>query len=136
MGTVGAKQDNKNAEKWTLEEAEKLFNAALKLSHEGEYDFIGEIAKELNTYRGALTYLIEVYPELKRTYRQIIGNLEANCFLHSKKQTINSTVGIFNLKVNHGWQEVNKTENVNTNLNADLSPERVREIAEKLKRDI
>lgn len=97
--------NNKNAEKWTLEEAEKLFNKALELSYNTDFDFIGEIARELKTYHKIFKYLIGRFPSLEPTYDTIISNLESNCFSNSKKGNINTAVGIVNLKSNHGWTD-------------------------------
>ena len=38
---MGAKKGNKNAEIWTLTEAQELFDKALELSTQDDYDFIG-----------------------------------------------------------------------------------------------
>ena len=102
-----APEKNTNAEKWTIEEATRLFNEALAKSNENDYDFIGEIARDLGTYRDVFTYLIKVFPELKTTHKRILSNLEANCFSHSKTGKINTAVGIVNLKSNYGWTDRN-----------------------------
>lgn len=96
---------NKNAEKWTIEEAEKLFNDAFKLSTQKDYDFIGEVARDLGTYREIFKYLSNKYKNLQHTYKLILSNLEANCFSHTKKGEINTAVGIVNLKSNYNWTD-------------------------------
>ena len=58
-----ALKGNKNAEVWSLEKSTELFNKAIDLTNQKEtffvngknvqgytYDFIGELARELNTY--------------------------------------------------------------------------------------
>ena len=102
---VGAPDGNTNAEVWNIEDATLLFNNALEKSVEKEYDFIGEIARDLNTYREIFTYLVDKFPELKETHKRILSNLEANCFSHTKKGTINTAVGIVNLKSNYNWTD-------------------------------
>ena len=102
---VGAPDGNNNAEVWNIEDATLLFNNALEKSVEKEYDFIGEIARDLNTYREIFTYLVDKFPELKETHKRILSNLEANCFSHTKKGTINTAVGIVNLKSNYNWTD-------------------------------
>ena len=102
---VGAPDGNINAEVWNIEDATLLFNNALEKSVEKEYDFIGEIARDLNTYREIFTYLVDKFPELKETHKRILSNLEANCFSHTKKGTINTAVGIVNLKSNYNWTD-------------------------------
>lgn len=103
---------NKNAEKWTIEEAEKLFQSALDLSYSDEFDFIGEIAKQLKTYRDIFVFLSDKFPELKEIYKQILNNLESNCFSHGKKGEINTAMAIVCLKSHHDWKD--KTQNENT----------------------
>lgn len=96
---------NKNAEKWTYEEADKLFQKALELSYDKEFDFIGEIARELKTYHHVFSFLSDKFPQFKETHKIILSNLESNCFFNSKKGNINVAVGIVNLKSNHGWTD-------------------------------
>ena len=94
---VGAPEENTNAEKWTIEEATDLFNLALDKSVEKEYDFIGEIARDLGTYRELFTYLVNKFPQLKETHKRILSNLEANCFSHTKKGDINESLKYYRL---------------------------------------
>lgn len=110
----GAQPGNKNAEKWTLEESQELFNDALILSQGEEYDFIGEIAKKLKVYRELFVYLSDKFPELKSVYKGILSNLEASCFSHIKKGKIREASGIVNLKSNYGWTDRQQIEqNIN-----------------------
>ncbi len=102
---MAAPDNNTNAEKWTLEEAEKFFNEAYELSKDKDYDFIGEIAKELNQYHHLFTYLSDKFPTLKTTFERIKSNCEANCFYNGKKQNIVPSLAIMNLKSNHGWTD-------------------------------
>lgn len=111
---AGAPKENTNAEKWTIEQAKELFDKSLDLSLGKEYDFIGEIARDLGTYREIFTYLVDKFPELKETHKIILSNLEANCFSHTKKGTINTAVGIVNLKSNYNWTDRQQTD-VTTN---------------------
>ena len=102
---VGAPKKNTNAEKWTIEEATKLFDDALELSFNNDYDFLGEIAKELKSYIDVFDYLTDKFPELEKIKKQIKRNCESNCFSNSKKGNINIAIGIVNLKSNHGWTD-------------------------------
>jgi len=102
---VGAKKGNKNAEVWTLKEAQELFDKALELSTQDDYDFIGEIARDLGTYRDVFTYLVSKFSELEDLYSRILSNLEANCFSHIKKGKIKEASGIMNLKSNFKWTD-------------------------------
>ena len=105
--TAGAPINNKNAEIWTIEEATTLFDNAYKLSFQDDYDFIGEIARDLKTYREIFTYLSDKFKELKPLYNKMLSNLEANCFSHSKKGDIKEATAIVNLKSNHHWTDRN-----------------------------
>ena len=96
---------NKNAEKWTFEEADKFFQKALELSYDKEFDFIGEIARELKTYKEIFSFLVSKFPQFQEVHKTIISNCESNCFYNSKKGNINVAVGIVNLKSNHGWTD-------------------------------
>ena len=111
---AGAPKENTNAEKWTIEQANELFDKALDLSLQKEYDFIGEVARDLGTYRDIFTYLSKRFPELKDKHSLILSNLEANCFTHTKKGDINTAVGIVNLKSNYNWTDRQQTD-VTTN---------------------
>lgn len=99
-------EDNKNAEKWTLEDATDLFNKAIELTEgKSKFDFIGEVARELGTYRDVFTYLKKKYKELKPLNKRLLSNIEANCFSHGKNGDINTAMAIVNLKSNHGWTD-------------------------------
>ena len=111
---AGAPKENTNAEKWTIEQANELFDKALDLSLQKEYDFIGEVARDLGTYRDIFIYLSKRFPELKDKHSLILSNLEANCFTHTKKGDINTAVGIVNLKSNYNWTDRQQTD-VTTN---------------------
>jgi len=106
--------NNKNAEKWTIQETESIFDKAIELSMNDDYDFIGEIARDLKISRHTFTYLSTKYTELLPKYELILSNLEANCFKHTKKETINVATGIVNLKSNYKWTD---RQQVDTNIN-------------------
>jgi hypothetical protein len=107
---MAAPEGNKNAEQWTFEEAEGLFTEALVLTLKDEYDFIGEIARDLGTYRTLFDYLSNKFKELKPLYNNILSNLEANCFEHTKKGKIKEATGIVNLKSNYNWTDRQKED--------------------------
>lgn len=118
MANVGAPEGNKNAEIWTEEEAISFFEKAVKLSDSEEYDFIGEVAKDLGQDKGVFDYLIDKFPYLSKQKSRIKSNCETNCFRNSKKGKINTAIGIVNLKSNHGWTDrtdiTTKDDKVNT----------------------
>jgi hypothetical protein len=119
---MGAPNENKNAEKWTLQEATEFIEKAVKLSKDTEYDFIGEIAKELNQYKEIFSYLVDKFPELKQQHKRLISNCESNCFYNGKKNNIVPSLAIMNLKSNHGWTDRVETNNTNNNINQDVTP--------------
>ncbi|MDB9962726.1 hypothetical protein OAD31_04755 [Planktomarina temperata] len=128
---MAAPKENKNAEKWSEKEAETLFSDALKLSVQNDFDFIGEVARELGTYRDIFTYLSDKFPSLKSEYNKVLSNLEANCFSHSKSGMIKEATAIVNLKSNYKWTDRIQNDNVNKNL--DLSNLTDEEFEEQLR---
>jgi hypothetical protein len=102
---AGAPINNTNAEKWTFKQAEQLFEKAVELSYDREYDFIGEIARELKLYKEIFTYLSEKFDELKPLHNLVLSNCESNCFYNGKKSNITPSLAIMNLKSNHGWTD-------------------------------
>lgn len=100
-------KNNKNAEKWTIEEATKFFNEAIELSKNKDYDFIGEVCKDLNQDKGVFDYLIDKFKgnDFKTLKRRIKYNCEVNCFRNAKKGDIIPSLAIMNLKSNHGWTD-------------------------------
>lgn len=102
---MGAPKGNNNAEKWDIETATNLFNQAIDLSKLPEYDFIGEIAYDLELDKGTFDYLVEKFPQLSSLKKRILYNCEVNCFRNMKKENINVATGMINLKSNHGWTD-------------------------------
>lgn len=101
---------NTNAEKWTEEKAIEFMNKALELSKSKDYDFIGEIAKDLDSYKDVFFYLGDKYPVVKKIFKRVRCNCEANCFNNIKTENINVGAGIMNLKSNHGWTDRVQTD--------------------------
>jgi hypothetical protein len=113
---------NKNAETWTIEEATEFMNEALTLSQDSTYDFIGEVAKDLNSYIDIFDYLAEKFAELQPIKNHIKRNCEVNCFSNSKKGKIKEATAIVNLKSNHGWtdrQQVNIPGGISLHFDSD-----------------
>ncbi len=102
---AGAPKDNKNAEKWTIEEATSFLDEAIEISEKTGYDFIGEVAKSQGSYIDIYDYLIEKFPALKLKKTIIKRNCEVNCFSSGKKGEIDKAMAIMNLKSNHGWTD-------------------------------
>ena len=111
---AGAPKENKNAEKWTEKEATDLFNKALELSFDLEYDFIGEICVALKISRNQFDHIASRFDKLEDIKTQIKTNCEANCYKNGKKGDIVPSLAIMNLKSNHGW-----TDRVDTTTKGD-----------------
>lgn len=103
-------KDNTNAEKWDEVNATQFMEDAYTLSHQkvGEvytYDFIGELARDMQQYKEVFSYLSNKFPQLKSIHNKIVSNCESNCFYNGKKQNIVPSMAIMNLKSNHGWTD-------------------------------
>jgi len=112
---------NDNAEKWTEEKATDLLERAVELSKNTDYDFIGEIAKDLDTYIDVFDYLVDKFPQLKKLKKKMKRNCEANCFSNIKRENINTGAGIMNLKSNHGWTD--RVQNDHTTKGKEIEPQ-------------
>lgn len=100
--------DNKNAEKWTLNNSLELFEKCLKTAKDTSLDcndFIGEVAQVNGVTITTLDYIKNKFPELETIYKEIKSNCEANCFRNGKKGNIIPSLAIMNLKSNHGWTD-------------------------------
>lgn len=98
-------EDNKNAERWNLEDATSFMDKAVELSKNKKYDFVGEVAKDLGQYHHLFAYLKDKFPILDYQYKMIFANCETNCFLNGKKGDIIPSLAIMNLKSNHKWTD-------------------------------
>jgi hypothetical protein len=110
---AGAPKGNKNAEQWTEKEANILFDRAIKLSNDTQYDFVGEVARDMGEYIDVFTYLVDKFPHLKPKYTQVLRNLEANCFSNAKKGKIREATAIVNLKSNYQWRDRQEVDHSN-----------------------
>ena len=131
---MGAPKGNKNAEIWTEVKAIELFDKALELCKEKSYyavhgvniegysfDFIGEIACELDTFHTNITRdLPDRFPHLKTKVSKLVSYMERNCYSNTKKGIIKEATGIVNLKSNHKWTDRQQIDqNVSGNLSID-----------------
>jgi len=106
---------NKNAEKWTFKKSVAFFHEAIKLTQIKEYnekigeyykfDFIGEIARELGSFKDIFSHLVRRFPQLQRLKNQLDTNVEQNCYANTKKGAIREATGIVNLKSNWKWTD-------------------------------
>ena len=108
---AGAPQGNNNAEIWTEEKAIDFLNEAIEKAKEVDdegnrkYDFIGELASDMDTYREIFDYLAGKFNKAKELRSILKSHIEANCFSSAKKGKIVPSLGIINLKSNHGWTD-------------------------------
>lgn len=105
---MSAPMGNKNAEKYTLEIAEKLFSDCLEIALDTTLDcndFIGEVAQKCGTNHKLLLQLTDKFPNLKDSFEAIKSACESNCFRNGKKGKIVPSLAIMNLKSNHGWKD-------------------------------
>jgi len=116
---MGAPKGNKNAEKYDIETAIMVFEDAIRMTNEKEpvkvngvefqaykYDFIGEIAGELNTFKDIFNHLLSRFKkELTGLNNQLHTNIERNCYWNGKKGAIKEASAIMNLKSNHKWTD-------------------------------
>ena len=102
---AGAPIQNKNAEKWTEQEAISFMEESLAMVKIEEFDFIGELAQKMGQYRTLYNYLSDKYNTCKRLLNIIEQECESNCFRHGKKGEIVPSLAIMNLKSNHGWTD-------------------------------
>ena len=128
---VGAPYGNRNAEKWNIKKAVMLFNDAIDLTNKKEsqqvkvgdkvtefegysYDFIGELAGELGTFKEIFSHLVKRFNVLSRKHKQLITNIERNCYYNGKKGAIKEASAIMNLKSNHKWTDrIEQNQNIN-----------------------
>lgn len=99
---------NTNAEKWTIEKANELFDACVLTAKDQQLDcndFIGEVALHNHSDIDQLDYLKTKFPHLESVYNRIKRACEANCFKNGKKGNIVPSLAIMNLKSNHGWTD-------------------------------
>ena len=131
---AGAPKGNTNAEKWTEDEAINLMETALLMTNQKDtgkdgqelnaykYDFIGEICRELNSYKELLSYLSGKFKSCKPIHNQILSNLEANCFYNSKKGNIKEATAIVNLKANYKWSDRQQVDHTSNGKEINLTP--------------
>ncbi len=125
---------NQYNEHWTEEKAKEFMEKAVEVSKKGGYDFIGEVAKKLDSYVDVFDYIIDKFPALKEYKTRIKRNCETNCFSSGKNGSIVPSLAIMNLKSNHGWTDRVVTDNTNTNTNLNSEPLTEEQISEARKR--
>ena len=122
---MSAPYGNKNAEKWPLKKAVRLFHDAIELSNQKEqfkiqgnkiegysFDFIGELARELGTFHEIFEHLAKRFTQLERLKNQLYTNIQSNCYSNTKKGIIREATGIVNLKSNWNWTDRQASSNI------------------------
>lgn len=97
--------DNANAEKYNFQKAVDLFEQALQLTEDPEFDTISILAKEQKVFKEIYRHLVARFPELKTAYAMILNNMEANCYSLLKRNEINTAGAVINLKANFKWND-------------------------------
>lgn len=116
---MAAPKGNINAEKWTLEATNELFDNILEyIINDEKCRSISEAAIEVGEYEHLVMYLENKYSEIDFTSikkaREIVKNRLVNQGLDGKA---NSTMAIFILKNNHGMTDKQQTD-ITTNGNS------------------
>jgi hypothetical protein len=115
---------NKNAEKWTVEEARKLANKALD-AVDDETFFISSIAEKCETYRDLFAYLMDKFNDDKvvfRTLKRMYNKCESILWERASQGEIDRTIAIFALKSLHGLMETSKQEIDHTTDGESINP--------------
>lgn len=108
---MAAPKENTNAEKWTLEEAEKFCNSVLAyIEKNKKCRSLSEACTELGQYEDLINYLSNkfdvVFRPIKRA-KDIVKNRLVNQGLDGDA---NSTMAIFILKNNHNMTDKQQTD--------------------------
>jgi hypothetical protein len=115
---------NKNAEKWTVEEARKLANKALD-AVDDETFFISSIAEKCETYRDLFAYLMDKFNDdetVFRTLKRMYNKCESILWERASQGEIDRTIAIFALKSLHGLMETSKQEIDHTTDGESINP--------------
>lgn len=145
---MGAPENNKNAEIWDLSKSLDLYSRALDLAKKKtdyivfgkalqgwEFDFIGELADELDIYSQLISRdLPERHEQCKTLWMRLKSKMESNCYSNTKKGIIKEAVGIVNLKANHGWKDRQDitSDDKSFSLNIHVSSEKSKNAIQKL----
>lgn len=133
---MAAPKGNTNAEKWGDVESLDLYNQADLIVKRKcdyiingkkvkgyEFDFIGELADELDVYRDLLQRDIpNKFEWARERFNKLKNKLETNCYSNTKKGIINTAVGIVNLKSNHNWTDRQQTDHTSGGDKINLTP--------------
>lgn len=111
---MSAAVGNKYAEKYTLEEAHKIFSQALEiLESDPQILFIGEVAVKQKIYRELYAYLVNKFSDDEKVFnaiKTIETIIEARLNKAGLTNDVNATMAIFGLKNNHGWKDRTETD--------------------------
>lgn len=138
---MAAKMNNKNAEKWTVEEARALAKKALSVISDDCF-YLSEVAVKCDTYRQIFEYLALKFKDDKVVF-DTIKKMENKCESIIARKTgdgeIVPSLGIFILKAYHRLTE---TSNLNiqgemtTNTRQALDPETAKKISDDLEDEV
>ncbi len=126
--------DNKNAEKWTVEEARKLAEKAFEAVGDDCF-FISSIAEKCETYRDLFQYLLKKFNDdeaVFRTLKRMYNKCESIIWEKASTGKMDKTIAIFALKSLHGLMETSKLE-TESNVNLNIEQATDKELDAKIK---
>lgn len=108
-----SQKGNTNTTIYSEDDCNKILDTCIEMSKQKEptddsvykFDFIGTILSEVGLYYRLLDEFIERYPYLKAKYSMLKQQMEINCYENSKRNKINPTIGLANLRANHKWTD-------------------------------
>jgi hypothetical protein len=114
---AGAPYGNKNAEKWTLEEAGKFFEDVYSYVKENKNCCsISEACSELGWYEKVFAYIQKKYENIDFNPIKKAGEvIKHRIIKKGLENEYNATMSIFILKNNHDMKDEYKNDNKNTN---------------------
>lgn len=132
---MAAPKENKNAEKWSFEDAEAFCNKTLDILISNEkIRTLGGACLKAGGYETLISYLQEKYSIEFESIKKAKEIVKSRLIEQGLDNDVNPTMAIFILKNNHDMRDKteNTNNNTNTNLNTELSKEEVQEINKAL----
>jgi len=128
----GAQPNNKNAEKWTLEESQRFLSEVYQYVLDNEdCCSISEACSNLGWYETLFNYIEVKHKSVEfEPIKKAKELIKQRIIKYGLKNEYNPTMSIFILKTNHDMQDKQVVEQKNTNIN--LTPEQIKNISDNL----